>query len=318
MHRHKNLTLLFKVFSFRIQSDSIICVWRFKTDNDGFLLAESENEECSELVSLAVLSCIKCRDLLLQAQIWALEDLSDEFKGVKLDFICGIGFGNVLDLHIGARFFRMSNLLFGTAYDEALKAVEKAKEASKKNDVFVSGNVWDTCGEYLGQYEVTSQELDLRQEAVSFSSLPLQIISHKAIPSDSVTELFERSREKILHSSLEADYSNGQIATFVNERAIRLVKMVRADKKQSTYYSGSWIETSVVTFVIKPEEVTGTLQDTANEYQKFIDTVLKTAKQYEMIFHKVFITKDKDLIVQTTIIHGENETRVSSKILKQK
>jgi hypothetical protein len=204
----------------------------------------------------------------------------------------------------------MSNLLFGTAYDEALGAVEKAKELSKLNDIFVSGNVWDACEEHLSQYEVKALELDTQQQATSSLSLPLLISSQKAIPSEALNELFEQNKEKILHSSPGAAYSNAQVATYVNERAIRLVKMVRADKKQSIYYSGSWVRTSVVTFVVRPEEVAGNLQDTASEYQLFVDTVVKTAKQYEMILHKVFITKDRDLVVQTTIIHGENDTKV--------
>ena len=266
------------------------------------------NDELAQLVSLAVLSCIKCRDLLLQTQIWALEDISEEFKGVKLDFLFGLAFGNIIDIHIGARYFRMSNLVAGNAYEEALDVIQKAKEASKMNQVFVSGNLLDTCSEYLDQFEISTEKVDSPINPI------FEIVPSKSISSEILTQLIENGWKNILHSSAEPDFSSGQLATFVNERVMKLIKMIKADKKQAVYYLGSWIETTVATFIIKPEETTESLNEIVNEYQKYIELVLKATKQYEMTLHKVYVDKEKNLVVQVALFHDEISTKVMNEL----
>lgn len=78
------------VLIIRFQNDSIVCVWRLKSSKH---LNEEQHggqylSQKQELCILAILTCISCRDMLEQSEVWALEG-EGGLDGFKLNCTAG-------------------------------------------------------------------------------------------------------------------------------------------------------------------------------------------------------------------------------------
>ncbi|KAJ3371462.1 hypothetical protein HDU91_005293 [Kappamyces sp. JEL0680] len=275
----------------KIRNDSFLCVWRLRhPDHSPPMLSTQDSAALKELCALAVLCAITCRDVINEAEIWALEDITDEFNGHKLKCTCGVGYGNVQDVHIGARFFRMTHMWLGSAYEQAQRAFEDAS-----NNIAVSSTVWKLASDVLdsiGGLDITSERLGQDDD-------PILLSTTKSVPADLLNSLYSNLTDHIYWiTDSSTDYSNALVETYVAEAAVPLLKSIRKERKFTVYYPGAWINISVVTVCIRLNEIGGPLAELTRDFQKFFEIVLTSTKRYELTLNKVVVTTDKDLVLQ--------------------
>ena len=259
-------------------------------------MEDDSDEDPNELALLAVLACLKCKELLDQSQIWALEDVSEEFKNLRLHFLCGVGSGKIQDLHIGVKYHRMCHLMIGSAYEQALHSISVAKASNQLDNVFSSGNVWAAC-------EAILNSLDLELTATNQEGDYKKIETPHSISSVFTAGICAKVFKSILTYDHNPDYSNRIIENFINANALKLIEKMKKDKRKGQLLAGSYSDSTAVTIAITTEEEGRALVEWSAVYQKYLEVALKCAQQYQMVIEQVFTTENKKLVIK--LVHQD-------------
>jgi hypothetical protein len=74
---------------------------------------------------LAILCCLEISRVLSQTEIWALEDYSEEFQGLRLPVRCAVACGGLNDVHVGVDGVRLGHVVTGQAVRDTMMLMKK-------------------------------------------------------------------------------------------------------------------------------------------------------------------------------------------------
>ncbi|KAJ3411269.1 hypothetical protein HDV05_002453 [Chytridiales sp. JEL 0842] len=117
----------------KLHGDAVVVAWRvidepspsYHEDTTPPQLTDDLQRKLAAASKLAMLCCIEISRVLNQTEIWALEDLSDAFQGLKLQVRCAIACGELNDLHVGIDGVRLGHIVTGQATREMTYLLKK-------------------------------------------------------------------------------------------------------------------------------------------------------------------------------------------------
>ncbi|KAJ3272572.1 hypothetical protein HDV01_005415 [Terramyces sp. JEL0728] len=268
----------------KIMGDSIFCAWRLSPDTKIY------SEIFFQVFSLVVLVCVMCRDIIKESEIWALEDISDEYAGMKLCAKYGIGTGEYKDLLLGVRGFRRENCFSGNAYKEAMHNLSVASTS----EIAVTKDFADRTKHILNTFDITFVECNN-------SPAVCTVISDSAIDVSKMQYLGQQVSSFVMYSEETEDYSSPLIETYISDGGYNLLKLLKKQKKQVMMFSGVWVEIVYVCIHIKTTLAAG--EQTAENHrdlQRYLEVILRATRKFGMLFHKMMILQNMDIMMIVT------------------
>ena len=243
---------------------------------------------------LATVCCMVCVNFLQQSEIWALEDISREFSGLKLSARCSIGLGSILDAHIGVPGIKMDTLLKGTAYSSAFNGMT---EKLAFGEIAFNENGYSAIPEM--------KELGIKLEDINgkvFKILP------QDTDLDELKEIVKQLSDDILFHNIEHDsiIVGSAIESYIPETVLHYIQSCRRKRKFNLTSNGAWTKTAVLAIQVQPqcsEQSTAEknaaktpskseIQEYLNDVQEIITRVIKKCKTYNLHLNRVFANPD--------------------------
>jgi hypothetical protein len=287
----------------RFRPNRIVCVWRDQAteyDYTGLVHDTGSLKSLSlkKLGAVAILTCILARNYLKESEVWALEDISEEFIGYKIECRIGVGLGTILDGYAGIGGFRMEHLVAGTAYETAYRALLKTQ---KFGDINVAESLYIT------------KDLLKESNVELLKSEDMQFVVTSDIPIDPSTaqEIFLNVFKNIVfYDEDQEPFSNPTMETYLSDAALTLMKVMKKEKKTINMCNGQWLPCVFIAIRVQTHASEGAESMNAysymNAYQQYLELILKSSRKYDVNLHTVDVLDNKDLLV-TNVSFGVHQ-----------
>ncbi|XJO73222.1 hypothetical protein BDV3_004236 [Batrachochytrium dendrobatidis] len=233
----------------------------FQGDSKEFLFNDSNR---SNAIMSAIICCTLCVNFLGESEVWALEDISPEFSGLKLVARCVIGSGSIIDVHVGVRGIHMEHLLFGSAMTTAVDCL--------KDKIFEGEVAIDCNSASLVQYQLKRRGIvKLRHGEHS------QILSPPAVGMAELQNSVRYFSDSIMYADSTTEHIpvSTVLESFLTDGAAFHLRALRRQRKGLSLFGGSWTQTSIVIVRIKPLSNEMPLTDQPENVSHTVSSVLK-------------------------------------------
>nr|KAJ3419991.1 hypothetical protein HK105_006252 [Polyrhizophydium stewartii] len=264
----------------------------------------------SDTIMTAVMCCMMCINFLSQSEIWALEDISPEFTGLKFVARCAVGAGSIIDSHVGVRGIRMDNILIGAAYSYAL---ECTKDAIQPGEVALHTSATDVVASRLRTHNIAFTQRG-----------PHAYVLDQ--PPAGLSELQSSMRlyvDSIVYADVpvDANAATTLLENYISDGAAFYLRSLRRQRRGLSMFSGNWTRTTVI--AIRFMQALGTITthrvgsslppqqspiisasdalEYSKEVQKLLAIVIKNCRSYNMILHRVMAHADSSLTILCAI-----------------
>lgn len=225
--------------------------------------------------------------MLANSEIWALEDISDEYANIKLKPRFGISIGPIFDSHVGVWGFRMENITFGPTYREAW---EMLKSSPSVGSIVYSKTFKDRLGDLLSNTGAADEELNPNSFLLTgtYSSETSKLEANAGSAMKNL--LFGKGQGE--------EFSNAIVETYLSDGAPILLRSIsRKDKRRGDLLSVcSWNPLIVLTLYIQRNAEAETWKEDfgilefCRDYQHIIETTLLACKRYDKMLHKIHVS----------------------------
>ncbi|KAJ3107104.1 hypothetical protein HDU97_004797 [Phlyctochytrium planicorne] len=96
------------------------------------------DEPLQSVCLLASSCCLALTQFIRDSEIWALEEISSEYSGVRLFPRCALGHGTLVDLHVGMDHVRVEHVVAGSAVSQAFSNLS----VGSADQVAISTDMW--------------------------------------------------------------------------------------------------------------------------------------------------------------------------------
>ncbi|KAJ3319670.1 hypothetical protein HDV06_006163 [Boothiomyces sp. JEL0866] len=265
----------------KIMGDSIYCAWRLPQDTKQY------SEIFYQVFTLVVLVCVMCRDIIKESEIWALEDIAEEYAGMKLCAKYGIGSGEYKDLLLGVRGFRRENCFSGLAYREAINNLSLAKSS----EIIVSKLLADKTKYLLSNFDISFNDCQSSSDVYA-------AISNSTIDVSKMQTLGNQLSPLIMYADESEEFSNSLIESYISDGGYNLLKSLKKQKKHVMMFSGVWVQNVYVCVHIKTTMPMGDQSvENYRDLQRYFEVFLKGTRKFGMSFHKMMILQNMDIMM---------------------
>ncbi|KAI8899267.1 hypothetical protein BC833DRAFT_586555 [Globomyces pollinis-pini] len=281
--------------------DSLVCLWRYKPSESNYInIKDEHSKEVRQMGALIAGCCIMVIDVLKTSEIWALEDISDEYDGFKLLPKCSIAFGSISEVHLGVKGFKLETITIGSAYHNAGILLKMANDGQ----ILIASDVFQMSRNELQMLNFSTARFDLDVYEV----LPSQGFDLKKLQDLQ----FNLSKNIILHGSDFSDSSVGLIESYLSDGALRLIRTLRSQKKGASLYNGTWSYRSFL--IISLKLLIDTNNDTFNSkmYQKIFSMILKICRKHDCSLQQINVISNEQL--QITCMHNIHTPELSGNL----
>ncbi|KAI8920604.1 hypothetical protein BC831DRAFT_478342 [Entophlyctis helioformis] len=217
-----------------------------EAEEDDYFVGDShemlkKHSVVSDCVMTAIVCCMLCNNFLSQSEIWALEDISAEFQGLKFHARSVIGCGSILDAHVGVRGIRMDSILMGGAYNATQECL---LDKIQKDEIGVGGGAFMMVIDRLRHAGVAAK--------IRGKSFVLEQ------PGAGLSELQGLARvwtERIVYADVQTDYAamGTLLESYLSDGAAFYLRTLRKQRRGLMLFGGAWTATAVVAIRLKPE-----------------------------------------------------------------
>jgi hypothetical protein len=257
--------------------DKIVAVWRIK-ENDAFFPISQPNIDM--IASLAVLCCTMCSNVIREAEIWALEDISDGYSNFKLNLKCGISNGVGKDQIIGVPGFILNHLYYGNAQFDCEDILKKD---GFDQGIVITNQLYQMTKDSLAKHKINTNILDGDHLISSTSHIASNVLG----------SIFAKVSNCIylIQNDPSSEYMMYLLNVHLTDGASLLLKQLKAmEAKQSLFFSGSWVQ---CTFICASVFVQ--IRQNGTHFQNCFEIFIQSVRKYGILMHRVKVGSDENI-----------------------